>query len=416
MRRVPVLAALLVACGLSAVAVQACPFCAAPSLTLSEQLKQSRAAVIAEWTSAVRPDGQSVASTTLTVRDVLSESSLVKAGETVTLTEYRAGQTGDLFLLLANDGQPAGESAPTFLESAGYQPKDFAEDAVALTELTTSPETTRWSSPIEVTAATADYIAALPGDEAEDRLAFFMDYLEHPDETISSDAYSEFAGAPYDVIRPLAPQMPVEKLREWVASSDTPPTRLGLYGLMLGLAGDETDKARMEKRILEPTDEFRLGIDGVMGGYMLLAGEPGLSLIEKAKFEDPDVPFSETYAAMQAIRFLWSDANDSFGKDRLRQSMRTLLERPELADLVIADLARWKDWSQVDRVYDLYDADGYDTGSIKRAIVRFMLAATKVEDEPPTAEQEEKAAGYLARLREEDPKTVKAAERFFFLN
>jgi hypothetical protein len=108
---------------------------------------------------------------------------------------------------------------------------------------------------------------------------------------------------------------------------------------------------------------------------------------------------------------------DRIEKDRLRQSMRILLDRPELADLVIADLARWEDWSVIDRLMTLYDAEEYGIPSIKRAIVRYMLVASK--DKPEEGEDlahVQKAEDYLAELRNKDPKTVKQAERFFFVN
>jgi hypothetical protein len=99
--------------------------------------------------------------------------------------------------------------------------------------------------------------------------------------------------------------------------------------------------------------------------------------------------------------------------------MRLLIDRPELADLVIADLARWKDWSLQSRLIELYGTEEYNVPSIKRAIIRYMIASTKdvpsggVEKVPEHA-----AAGakYLQRLREKDPKMVNEAERFFFLN
>jgi len=128
------------------------------------------------------------------------------------------------------------------------------------------------------------------------------------------------------------------------------------------------------------------------------------------------VPFSETYAAMQALRFMWT-YGERIDKERLRESMRILLDRPELADLVIADLARWEDWSIIDRLMSLYDAEEYGIPSIKRAIVRYMLVASKNKpEEGAAADHVKKAQKYLDTLRKTDPKTVKQAERFFFVN
>jgi hypothetical protein len=216
----------------------------------------------------------------------------------------------------------------------------------------------------------------------------------------------------------------------------------------------------MEQRVVNKgEDEFRLGIDGVMGGYLLLKGPAGLDVVDKAKFLDKKVPFSETYAALQALRFMWQYGDDRISKERLRASMRLLLDRPELSDIVIADLARWKDWTVQDRLRGMYGQEAYDVPSVKRAIVRYMFASTKDTGDKPAADKgasekvapEQPAAGdspkpaaeanpkpvspvgtgtivaagpvpphvakglkYLDELREKDPKLVKDVERFLY--
>jgi hypothetical protein len=172
-----------------------------------------------------------------------------------------------------------------------------------------------------------------------------------------------------------------------------------------------------------------------MSGYLLLTREQGLDVIDSTKLASKhqldaqgkpildkagkplSVPFSETYAAMQALRFMWQYGEGRISEDRLRQSMRTLLDRPELADLVIADLARWKDWTVQEKLMDLYGKEGYDIPSIKRAVVRYLIACTKDKPEDSTAEPPKHAAQaeqYLAELRKSDPKIVRDAERFYF--
>src|SRR5262249_40182699 len=132
----------------------------------------------------------------------------------------------------------------------------------------------------------------------------------------------------------------------------------------------------LEDKIVEKTEDFRLGIDGIMGGYLLLTGDKGLEVLEKDKLENKQAPFSETYAAMQAIRFMWQYGDNRISPDRLRASMRVLLDRQELADLVIADLSRMKDWSVQDKLMSMYDDEG-NIPSVKRAIVRYMLSSTR---------------------------------------
>jgi hypothetical protein len=190
------------------------------------------------------------------------------------------------------------------------------------------------------------------------------------------------------------------------------------------MAGGEKDAEILAKKISEPTKDFRLGIDGVISGYLMMTGEEGLEMVENTKLKkSADVPFSETYAALQAVRFMWTYGEGKISKDRLRASMRILLDRPELADLVIADLARWQDWSVQDRLMELYGSEGYEIPAIKRAIIRYMLVSAKDTDkgtdQEGNAEEEAshvtKGKKYIEQLREKDPETVRKAERFLIL-
>ncbi|HCO26987.1 MAG: hypothetical protein CME31_19025 [Gimesia sp.] len=365
----------------------ACPFCSAPSLTLTEQLSQSDVAVLAQWKEAEKGTLEKAGKTVFEVKEIVrqADKDKLKVGDLITINRHRPGKKGNLFLLLGTKG----------------------------TEVD-------WGDPIEVTETSFHYISQAPAPEEKTskRLKYFLKFLEYPDQMISNDAYAEFANAPYEDITPLSKEMPREKIRKWLLDPDTPVTRIGLYGLLLGLCGTGEDVSFMEKKINEPTKEFRLGIDGVISGYLLLTGSDGLDKIDETKFVPKDVAFSETYAAMQALRFMWTYGDGRIDKERLRKSMRLLLDRPELTDLVVADLARWDDWSVLDRLMDMYGTGDYDIPSIKRAIVRYLLVASKGKNKKgggPDAATTEKAKKLLDKLRKEDPKTVQSAERFFFL-
>tara|TARA_R110002072_G_scaffold23158_11_gene80352 strand:+ start:1567 stop:2757 length:1191 start_codon:yes stop_codon:yes gene_type:complete len=365
----------------------ACPFCSAPSLTLTEQLSQSDVAVLAQWKEAEKGTLEKAGKTVFEVKEIVrqADKDKLKVGDQITINRHRPGKKGNLFLLLGTKG----------------------------TEVD-------WGDPIEVTETSFHYISQAPAPEEKTskRLKYFLKFLEYPDQMISNDAYAEFANAPYEDITPLSKEMPREKIRKWLLDPDTPVTRIGLYGLLLGLCGTGEDVSFMEKKINEPTKEFRLGIDGVISGYLLLTGSDGLDKIDETKFVPKDVAFSETYAAMQALRFMWTYGDGRIDKERLRKSMRLLLDRPELTNLVVADLARWDDWSVLDRLMDMYGTGDYDIPSIKRAIVRYLLVASKGKNKKgggPDAATTEKAKKLLDKLRKEDPKTVQSAERFFFL-
>lgn len=404
--------AVLVAATFAPLPVTACPFCSAPSLTLTEQLSGADSAVLVKWTGGTPAKATDTGTTEFEVVEVVHQQNggKLEKGSKISLIRYRSGKAGDLFLLLGTLGGGMLE----------------------------------WGSPLEITQAGFNYMKNSPKPDKPpvERLAYFLKFLEHPDKMVGDDAFGEFANASYADVVQLAKSMPRDNLRKWLVAKETSPGRLGLYGMMLGLCGDDSDVKLMESKILEATEDFRLGIDGVMGGYLLLTGDKGLSVLDEKKLKDKKAPFSETYAAMQAIRFMWQYGDNRISAERLRESMRILLERPELADLVIADLSRMKDWSMQDRLMKMYDEEAYNVPSIKRAIVRYMLACTKDTGEKKKPAGDSVAAAgsssaanaeantepaaappahvtsalkCLAVLEEKDPKTVTEAKRFFLL-
>lgn len=380
----------VVAVWLAAQMTYACPFCAAPSLTMAEQVAQSDATVLVQWASGVKGTDDSAGSTTFEVKQIVRNfKDTVKVGEKVTLPRYRAGKAGDLFMLMGTQ--------------------------------TEKGKSIEWGSPLEVTEASFNYISQAPSPEVPvaKRLEYYVKFLEFSDQLVANDAYGEFANAPYEDITKLGSKMPREKIRGWVTNPETPATRLGLYGLLIGLCGNADDGKAVEAKILQKSDDFRLGIDGLISGYLLLNGAKGLDVIDDAKLRNKNVPFSETYAAMQAIRFMWQYGDGKIEQERLRASMRILLDRPELADLVIADLARWKDWSLQERLMKMYGEGEFNIPSIKRAIIRYMLVSSKDLPKDATAgdnaalpKHVERGRAYVATLREKDGKTVAEAERF----
>jgi hypothetical protein len=255
-------------------------------------------------------------------------------------------------------------------------------------------------------------------DDTVTRLEFFVDYLEHADDLIGIDAFSELVRVPFHQLGTLESLPEAATLRGWVEDPKLDVRRLGLYGVLLGLVGGEDDAEYLKQRIVEPTTDFRLGIDGVIAGYLLLTGESGLAVIDETRFKDPEVEFSETYAAMTALRFFWSEVPGRIPPERLRESMRLLLNRTELVDLVITDLARWQDWSVTDRLMELYDNPDYDMREIKRAIIRFYFVESR-ETDPESGDPSEyavRAAQHLDNIRARDPDLVRQVERFYFLD
>lgn len=323
--------------------------------------------------------------------------------------------------------------------------QDVSADPGDLHLLTRPAGRAAWDEPFGCSEAAFDYIAKAPAPRfagglevpCRTRLPYFAAFLENADEMVAEDAFREFSDATPEDLAAAQGAFEREKLREWVLSPDTLQERLSVYAVMLGLVGTEEDGTILERLAVAPVTDFRLGADGVMSGYLLLRGEPGLDLLQRLKLEARHVvgpgghvvrneagqpvptPFSETYSAMQAVRFMWWHGDGRIAPERLRAAMRTLLARPELADLVIMELARWKDWAVVERVAGLYDAEGFEHPGIKRAILRYLMAAQKdrpvserPEEEPIVPEHAEQAERHFSTIRRKDPATVKSLRKF----
>jgi hypothetical protein len=241
---------------------------------------------------------------------------------------------------------------------------------------------------------------------ASDRLVYFIRYLEHPDAVVAADVYSEFGRAPYDDVARVADRLPMMSIRAWLVDERVPQERKGLYGLMLGLAKDDaTRRANIEllRTVIEqPASDFRAGFDGVLGGYLVAAGEPGLERTEERFLANPNAARGDVLHAMTALRF-YAEFGHGIGLPRLAEALSHLLDRPEFAAAAIVDLARWKAWDTLPKVVGLYGRKGYAEPAIERSVIGFLLVCPQ-----PQATQE------LTRLRQLAPERVAEAEQAVF--
>jgi hypothetical protein len=154
--------------------------------------------------------------------------------------------------------------------------------------------------------------------------------------------------------------------------------------------------------MLKSTDSAqRTGLDALVACYLLLAGESGLKLVDEQFLANADAPYADTYAAIMALRFHGTEA-DKIPRSTLVKSLYHVLDRKDLSDLVIPDLARWGDWSQIDRLVKLFMEAEVDNNWVRVPVVNYLRACPKPE-----------AAAALEKLREIDPESVRRASSFF---
>jgi len=373
----------LSAAGIAASA-RACPFCSAVSMTFSQEIAQSQAAVIARL---VEPPPASALSPT-------ADGPLPK-GKFEVVEVLKGGD------LVAEAGLTGGDAKP--IETIMLEEKPVG---TLFLLMGVEPPNLVWSSPVRAGDRAVEYLRKLGGlpEKGPERLAFFQEHLEDEDETLARDAYDEFAVAPYADVKGLKEKMNPAKLLGWIENPKVQANRRRLYATMLGVCGSADDAERIGKILsgegLTPEQlEARSGLDALIACYVALEGPGALDLVDRLFLErrGREVPFTETYAAVMALRFL-GEESDLVPRDRVLQSLRLLLQEPKLADLVIADLARWQDWSAIDRLVTLFKEAKADNIFVREPIVNYLRACPLPE-----------AAAAVRELEEIDPEAVRRA-------
>lgn len=260
-----------------------------------------------------------------------------------------------------------------------------------------------WSSPLPVSTVAIDYVKSLtklPKERIE-RLAFFLPYFEHSESMLARDAYDEFAKAPYADIKSMKGQFDRSKLLEWIQSTSLPPDRKRMYLVMLGVCGQPEDADLLEKLLRSEDENQRGGLDAMIACYLTLRGPAGLPLIDELFLTNKKSQYADTYAAIMALRFHGTEGG-IIDKERVLQSMRLILDRPELADLVIPDLARWEDWTQIDKLSELFKSADEKSSWVRVPVINYLRACPL-----PAAETR------LEELKTIDPAAFKRATSFF---
>jgi hypothetical protein len=111
--------------------------------------------------------------------------------------------------------------------------------------------------------------------------------------------------------------------------------------------------------------------------------------------------YADTYAAIMALRFHGTDGG-VIERPPVIESLRLILQRPELADLVIPDLARWEDWTVIEKMADLFRSADEKSSWVRVPVINYLRACPLPE-----------AAKLLDELKQIDPVAFRRATQFF---
>lgn len=370
-----------------------CPFCTAQAQTLSEEMESMDAVIIAKMVEPpAKPSKDDKDSAlplaTFQVVEVLKGDGLIKKDQKVAAAFYSEPKPNAKYLIMGVD--PAASPTVSDSEPSTVKPKS---GKIQLT----------WTTPASIGPEVEDYLHQLPKlpKQGLERISFFYKYLECPTELLARDSFDEFARTPYDTVKEIKSEMNKEQLWSWIRNPELPIHRRRLYLTMLGICGDQSDIPQLEALLKAEKRSDRAALDALVASYLTLKGEDGVALVEDLFLKNPKAEYPDLYSTIMSLRVL-SEEIKTVPQQRLIQAFRTLLERPDLADLVIPDLARYEDWDSLDRLVELYRTADPKTTFVRVPVVNFVRACPLP-----------KAEAALEELKKIDPESVRKANSLF---
>ncbi|WP_425617591.1 hypothetical protein NA78x_001272 [Anatilimnocola sp. NA78] len=318
------------------------PFtCFAKQPTFRAEMADADLVVVAKLQFALPPDkdsGQQHAQ--FEIVEVLKGEKKGLIGGQVVVPHFDLGKAGDIFYFT--------KSGPPHLE---------------------------WSSSVLLTPRMREYVhkvAELPA-EVTPRLQFFLSHLDDKEEYIAHDACEEFDEISYADLATLKPHLNREQVLRWLENPEALASRKRLYYRLLSICGTAGDASLLEAKTKSADRKDRLGLDQLLACYVMLQGDSGLAMVEERYLKNKRADYADTYAAILACRFHLTETN-VLPRHRVIASLKLMLARPELADLVIPDLAKLEEWTVADQLFDMYKNADTKTTWVRVPVVQYLRA------------------------------------------
>ena len=111
---------------------------------------------------------------------------------------------------------------------------------------------------------------------------------------------------------------------------------------MLGHCGKPTDAKALRELLDDKERSFSSGLDGILAGYIMLDPKAGWEYLTNLVKGDSEFPVK--YAALRTARFFWEYRPDVIPHKQMLDVMKVLMDQPDIADMPIEDLRKWKVW------------------------------------------------------------------------
>jgi hypothetical protein len=379
----------VVTAGVAVSPAPACPFCNAQGQTLTADAAQASMILFGRLTNArLDPKDFNAGATDLVIEKVVKPHEILAGRKQVTLPRYIPQEKENQYKYLVFCDVFKGAVDPYRGEAVKPDSRiaDYLQGALAVKDK----------------------------DQAA-RLRYFFDYLDDTDLVVANDAYTEYGYADYKDFRPVAEKLPADKVAGWLNDPNTPPSRFGLYGSMLGHCGGQEHAKLLRSLLDDPQRQFASGIDGMIAGYVLLQPKEGWKYLTDI-LQDAKKDFLLRYAALRAARFFHDFRQDVVPVKDVVAAVCLLLDQKDIADLAVEDLRKWSRWEVAERVLELYGRESHNVPIIRRSVIKFALTCPPAECPPAAAfvkERRKENASLVDDLEEllrlETPKPAAAA-------
>jgi hypothetical protein len=348
-----------------------CPFCSAVTSTISENIADSEFACLAICVApANTKNADALPLHRFRIEQVLKGSPKL-VGKSFDVYSFRAFELHDVSLLVGvGEGERIDWAPSPKISDLGQQ---YAR------RLTSVPE----SGP--------------------ERLEFFLKSLDSSEKMVADDAYNEFARAALKDLVAIKSKLNRHEVINKIKDSRTTRDFRRLYWTLLSICGSPEDSQFVAQAIQNRSriDQDQLGMDAAINCYLTLGGESALQSIERDFLGNPQSQYVDAYSAINAIR-VHSEEIRTISQERLQRAFRLVLARNELADLVIPDLARWQDWTVVQRMEELFQQADDSTQFLKVPVINYLRVCPNPE-----------AASALQRCAALDPIAVRRAQAVY---
>ncbi len=223
-------------------------------------------------------------------------------------------------------------------------------------------------------------------------------HFDHADANVADEAFLVFAKADDKLIARTAKNLSPVNLRKLIKDPDLEPERMSMFAYLLGACGNADDAELLHSLLKNPPQRFYKSYEGILAGYITIRPNEGWAVAREMLMSDKP-SFLLRYATLRTMRFNYNARPEEMGP-RVLEAMRLAIGLPDLADIAIEDLRKWKRWEHTKQIVACWDLKSYQSPLVRQSIVRYALACPQNE-----------ARDFLARARRQDPELVRDLEQ-----